>query len=293
MDIRHEAEAWGFVNPFNERSVRAKMVFDDMVFSDGTGEPGTIEVTLNLFVQGGYEAFRQSGSGEFCFATFQVWSHTVVQGQWTPASADNSGASTGMFAGIVADELSSVFTTASFSVAKNEPVTIDVSARLHVNASLGFVDPGVLARSTVDFRTGDNRISFPSAGPVFNVPAGYTVNSVQANVVNNEWQGNLATSVASSGPAPGVWLGPNAPNPFHPETRIAFSLPDARAVRLDVYDIDGRLVANLLDGSVPAGDHAVSWDGTDRNRRRVSSGVYLYRLRAGDFTQTRTMILVQ
>ena len=80
----------------------------------------------------------------------------------------------------------------------------------------------------------------------------------------------------------------NYPNPFNPSTEISFSLPEACAVRLEVYNVLGQRVASLVDGRMDAGAHTVTWDATE-----VSSGVYLYHLQAGEFSETRKMMLLK
>jgi hypothetical protein len=89
----------------------------------------------------------------------------------------------------------------------------------------------------------------------------------------------------------------NYPNPFNGETRIGFSLParagwsggqDVGAVSLTVYDITGREVASLVNGPLSPGQHEVVFDAS-----RLSSGMYLYRLRAGEFVETKRMVLVR
>ncbi len=88
----------------------------------------------------------------------------------------------------------------------------------------------------------------------------------------------------------------NAPNPFNPSTTISYSVPEGTEplrVKLTVYDIRGRTVAVLADRTQDSGDYTVSWDGTDGDGRRVSSGVYFYRLRAGSFTATRKMVMLK
>ncbi len=88
-------------------------------------------------------------------------------------------------------------------------------------------------------------------------------------------------------------VGQNQPNPFRPQTMIGFRLPERAPVLLRVFDLSGRLVRTLLDGSADAGAHQVSWDGCDDNGAVVASGVYFYRFASGDVTETRKMILAR
>ncbi len=83
-------------------------------------------------------------------------------------------------------------------------------------------------------------------------------------------------------------LASNYPNPFNPSTEIRFVLPEASAVSLVVYDVMGREVERLLDKTLEAGYHEARWDATG-----LPSGVYLYRIEAGPFTQTRRMTLLK
>ncbi|MCX6133089.1 MAG: YDG domain-containing protein [Ignavibacteriales bacterium] len=80
----------------------------------------------------------------------------------------------------------------------------------------------------------------------------------------------------------------NYPNPFNPSTTIRFDLPEAAKVRLVVYDMLGREVAVLADGERPAGQHALRFDAS-----KLSSGMYIYRLQTGNFTQTRKLMLMK
>jgi len=85
----------------------------------------------------------------------------------------------------------------------------------------------------------------------------------------------------------------NYPNPFNPATVIAYTLSSASEVRLDVFDILGRRLTTLADGSRDAGVHRVIWDGRDENGTGVSSGIYFYRVSTENFTQTRKMLLLK
>jgi hypothetical protein len=80
----------------------------------------------------------------------------------------------------------------------------------------------------------------------------------------------------------------NYPNPFNPSTTIAFALPKPSEVTLKIFDASGREVATLVEGKLPAGRHEVVLDASP-----FSSGVYFYRLQAGEFSRTRRLMLVK
>ena len=85
----------------------------------------------------------------------------------------------------------------------------------------------------------------------------------------------------------------NAPNPFNPMTTIRYELEVPGAVDLQVFDLGGRLVRTIFTGVQDAGGHEQIWRGRDQAGRPVSSGVYFYRLRAGDDVQTKRMLLTK
>lgn len=89
------------------------------------------------------------------------------------------------------------------------------------------------------------------------------------------------------------YLSQNYPNPFNPTTEIHYELPENTHVVLQIVNILGERVKTLLDKDEPAGVYAVQWDGTDDHQHRVSSGVYLYRIEAGDFVAAKKMILIK
>ena len=88
-------------------------------------------------------------------------------------------------------------------------------------------------------------------------------------------------------------LSHNYPNPFNPSTAIEFSLPERGQTALTVYNLLGRTVCTLVDKLLPAGDYTLRWDGMDESGQDVASGVYIYRLTSGEFTQSRKMLLVR
>jgi hypothetical protein len=88
-------------------------------------------------------------------------------------------------------------------------------------------------------------------------------------------------------------LAQNYPNPFNPITHIAFSLPERAHVTLEIFNVLGRRVMTLVDSELPAGKHRVTWGGADASGIPVASGVYFYRIRAGDYAKSRKMLLVK
>ncbi len=101
------------------------------------------------------------------------------------------------------------------------------------------------------------------------------------------------TDVAGGGVPPRTRLLGNVPNPFNPLTEIRFELAAAGPARLTVHDLRGRLVRTLHDGALPAGPHAVLWDGRDESGRDTGSGTYLCRLEAGQTSEMKKMVLVR
>ncbi|MFC1725794.1 FlgD immunoglobulin-like domain containing protein [candidate division KSB1 bacterium] len=95
-------------------------------------------------------------------------------------------------------------------------------------------------------------------------------------------------------PVPGEFiLHQNYPNPFNPETTIKYELNSPSEVKISIYNILGQEVKRLVNRNVTAGVHSVKWDGTNEQGIKVNSGVYLYMLQAGDFFETKKMILLR
>ncbi len=116
-------------------------------------------------------------------------------------------------------------------------------------------------------RTDDGDVAIP-------INAGGTQEQEQAQPIRFELKGNY-------------------PNPFNPETVIKFNLPQDCWVSLRVYNILGQVVKTLVDEPLPAGSHAIMWDGKNQQGSDVASGVYFYRIKAGDFESTQKMTLLR
>ena len=105
---------------------------------------------------------------------------------------------------------------------------------------------------------------------------------------------NVITSVDDIQATPVVFgLQQNYPNPFNPTTRIRYQLPKNVKVSIMIYNILGTKVKALVDANESAGYHEIEWDGRDEFGRAVSSGVYIYRIMAGNFSDSKKMIFMK
>ncbi len=99
---------------------------------------------------------------------------------------------------------------------------------------------------------------------------------------STQWSSDTTTSLLQ-----------NYPNPFNPETQIEFVLPKQARVKLEVYNLLGQKVVTLIDREMPAGPNTIVWDGKNETGENVSSGIYFYRLEAGDLKKTKKMVIVR
>ena len=104
---------------------------------------------------------------------------------------------------------------------------------------------------------------------------------------------NALGKAVSSGVPDKFYLDQNYPNPFNPETKISYRLPEGIQVRLTIYNLIGQEVQTIVNNFQPAGYYQVIWKGMDNQGRLASSGIYIYQLTAGTFTQTKKMVLLR
>tara|TARA_Y100000022_G_scaffold6823_1_gene5550 strand:+ start:788 stop:1807 length:1020 start_codon:yes stop_codon:yes gene_type:complete len=83
------------------------------------------------------------------------------------------------------------------------------------------------------------------------------------------------------------------PNPFNPITSLSYDLPEEGLVNITIYDMMGRIVKTLVNGSQNAGFNSVQWNATNDRNEPVSAGLYLYTIQAGEFRQTKKMVLLK
>ncbi len=98
----------------------------------------------------------------------------------------------------------------------------------------------------------------------------------------------LSETTPTNGLPTSFGLNQNYPNPFNPTTTLSFDVPKASHVTLEVYNVLGQKVLTLIDEELDANTHEVEFDGSS-----ISSGIYFYRLNAGDFTDTKKMVMVK
>jgi len=85
----------------------------------------------------------------------------------------------------------------------------------------------------------------------------------------------------------------NYPNPFNPETTISFNLSEVEKVKLEIFNIKGQKVKTLFNEQLSIGEHNVGWNGKDANNKQVSSGIYFYKLKSGEYQQIKKMMLLK
>jgi hypothetical protein len=113
----------------------------------------------------------------------------------------------------------------------------------------------------------------------------YWDDGVTINIIEDEFAENLTPTKFS--------LQNSFPNPFNPVTTIRYDLPENSYVNVTVYDMLGRKVRTLVNTTQDAGYKSVLWNATNNYGKPVSAGVYLYQIRAGEFVQTRKMVLLK
>ncbi len=132
------------------------------------------------------------------------------------------------------------------------------------------------------------------SGQIFAVPIAGTGTIALTEADLADADGNVVKTSAGAPPHPNNFaLMQNHPNPFNMATTIMYELSSACHVRIDIFNTLGQKVATIVDGEEPAGVHSARWNGADESGRSVSSGMYLYRMTAGDYTAEKKMMLVK
>jgi len=131
--------------------------------------------------------------------------------------------------------------------------------------------------------TAANHLPLTYDGIVVSPNQNTTLNFILSGVANED---DVTPVVATA-------LNGNYPNPFNPETVIAYAIKDKCAVHLDIYNLKGQKVRTLVSAVADPGNYRIVFNGKDDNGQTLSSGIYLYRLKAGDYVSSRKMMLME
>ena len=141
-------------------------------------------------------------------------------------------------------------------------------------------------------------MSIPAGGMIetaFAIVGGNSLSELQTNAdqAKSFWEGAWAEVEAKNIAIPQNFvLAQNYPNPFNPSTVISWRLAISQVVELKIFNLLGQEVRTLVNEKQEAGSHAVIWDGKDEQGNLVASGIYFYRIQAGDFVQTKKLLLI-
>ena len=219
---------------------------------------------------------RPNANGQVAFTARYWHSAGVVALQDTVAAADHVGKwrhiiiernkSTGVFAMVIRDENDALLYKTS---------TINLATPLMAAAPLRI--------GRAYFLPTDNWYVPPFRGRIDNVMV-YNYPATGITGLRNETPKTIPWKFG---------LEQNYPNPFNPSTEIRFTIPKFEQVSLVVYDVLGRRVKTLVNEQRHAGEHRVTWNGANDANVSVASGVYFYKLKAGDLTKTQKMLLIR
>jgi flagellar hook assembly protein FlgD len=93
---------------------------------------------------------------------------------------------------------------------------------------------------------------------------------------------------------PGLFiLHQNYPNPFNPTTTFRYDLPEDALVTINIFDLVGRSIKSLVNSQQTAGYRSIQWNATNNHGESVSAGMYIYMIQAGDFRQTKKMVILK
>ena len=250
---------------------------------------------------------RTGGSADDLIATYAGLTQFAGEssnGTWNLRVSDNAGADVGQLnewciqASVI--EFGSVSTLVTHFGARNIDEGIELRWDLENAAGLrGFEvqrnvngETRMATESPLDVRDGAGSFVDRISGLEDGTQVGYRLVGVFADGRTELISGETTVLYQRALPTR-LSLEQNLPNPFNPSTKIFFAVPTNGRVTLRIYDLAGRLVNELVNGELQAGNHEVIWDGRDDGGRSVASGSYLYRIQSNDQVQTKRMVLLK
>lgn len=169
------------------------------------------------------------------------------------------------------------------------------SAPIVPDAFIGSVLARMIFRAAPGAPVQDSAITFDT---MFVAPdIGFVLQNTALQVILPEFVAgrlDIQTGIDDDGLLPTAFeLEQNFPNPFNPQTTIAFSVPQASRVRLVIFNLLGQRIVTLVDDVLPPGRREIVWFGRDQGGNEVSSGIYFYHLSADEYSETRKMVLMK
>ncbi|MFC1785892.1 right-handed parallel beta-helix repeat-containing protein [Candidatus Neomarinimicrobiota bacterium] len=134
--------------------------------------------------------------------------------------------------------------------------------------------------------------SFVNKGRYFFAVVAYDIDGNESWFTKADQSVYLDTEDIKSSPATSI-LNQNHPNPFNPSTTISYSLPEESKVTISIYNLLGKQITQLTSSTQHSGTRTIQWNGTDQQGNLVPAGIYFYQLQAGDFSQTKKMVLMK
>jgi hypothetical protein len=178
-----------------------------------------------------------------------------------------------------------------FDIAPTNNSGLDATVVFHYNESeLNAIPEGSLKT----YLTDAGRTQWQSWGSTIDEVANTLTSAGYLALYETISAGSAVASVVGDDSPPRIsFLSQNHPNPFSSATDIAFGVDASGNVRIQIYDVKGRLVRDLANARFRADRHVVTWDGRDNHGRSVAGGVYFYRLVSESLVQTRKMVLIR
>ncbi len=175
-------------------------------------------------------------------------------------------------------------TIANYNIYRQAPASSTWSI-IGTSTSTSYTDSGV----EIDAKDGDNEFHY-RVSAVYDDGDAETGLSDEASIYGGEAlkSGQISSEKVSDDLPMSYSLSSNYPNPFNPSTTIQFAIPEETSVRLTIFDVQGKEIERLVDRHLPAGYHRVSW-----HSQNAPSGLYLYKLEAGEYSNTKHMILLK
>jgi hypothetical protein len=257
--------------------VDGKTLADDLIIS-GPASPASINATLNLRVRVNFSRSGGFPDNNGHTGYLELGASTLYSGTVSDLTCGNhSTVGTGVFSGVASPSVDMIVPLPG-NYPVNTPFTLQIA--LYVGgAAYGNIDtsPGMVQTDAGGaYDPAGTGVSLGMvAGQIMTLPGGYDFSIPSWGIHNNTYMGPVA--VGDPPPPADLHLALAGANPTSGDTRLALGLPRDGKVLVRVYDVAGRVVRTLFDGSRSAGQHSIVWDGRDGAGSAAAVGIYFVR----------------